>query len=206
MSRRYGPRNWWPADSKFEIMVGAILTQNTTWKNVERALDNLKRAGVLDPDLILATHHKRLASWLRPSGYFNVKSKRLRNFCRWLVTNGGVGKLQRMRTPALRNALLSVCGIGCETADDILLYAFDRPVFVIDAYTRRIFSRIGLIQGNEDYDVIRRLFESTMRAQSSDYKEYHALIVLHGKTVCRPAPYCGECCIRKLCAFRDTID
>jgi endonuclease-3 related protein len=185
-------------------MVGAILTQNTNWKNVERALNNLKQAGALDPDSILATHHKTLASWLRPSGYFNVKSKRLRNLCRWLVKNGGVGELQRMRTPVLRNALLSVYGVGRETADDILLYAFDRPVFVIDAYTRRIFSRLGMIRGNEDYEVIRRLFESKIGAEPSDYKEYHALIVLHGKTVCRPAPYCEECCIRKLCAFRCT--
>jgi endonuclease-3 related protein len=182
-------------------MVGAILTQNTNWKNVERALDNLKRAGALNPESILATHHKRLANWIRPSGYFNVKGKRLRNFCRWLVKNGGIGELQRMRTPALRIDLLSVYGVGRETADDILLYALDRPVFVIDAYTRRIFSRLGLIQGNEDYDVLRRLFESKMEEQLSDYKEYHALIVLHGKTVCRPAPYCGKCCIRKLCAF-----
>ncbi len=204
MSGRYGPRYWWPADSKFEIMVGAILTQNTTWKNVERALHNLKRAGALDPDSILAAHHKRLASWLRPSGYFNVKSKRLRSFCGWLVKNGGVGELQRMQTPALRNALLSVYGVGRETADDILLYAFDRPVFVIDAYTRRIFSRLGLIQGNEDYDVIRHLFESKMGKRLSDYKEYHALIVVHGRTVCRPTPCCEECCIRKLCAFRGT--
>lgn len=201
MSRRYGPRYWWPADSQFEIMVGAILTQNTNWNNVERALDNLKRAGALDPDTILATHHKRLASWLRPSGYFNVKSKRLRNLCRWLVENGGVRELQRMQTPVLRSALLSVYGVGRETADDILLYAFDRPVFVIDAYTRRIFSRIGLIQGHEDYDVIRDMFESKLRGQPPDYKEYHALIVLHGKTVCRPAPYCEQCCIRKICAF-----
>ncbi len=204
MFRRYGPRHWWPADSKFEVIVGAILTQNTNWKNVERALNNLKRAGVLDPDSILAAHHERLATWLRPSGYFNIKSKRLRNICGWLVNNGGFRELQQMRTPALRNALLSVHGVGRETADDILLYAFNRPVFIIDAYTRRIFSRLGFIQGNEDYDVIRRLFESNMARRLSDYKEYHALIVLHGKTVCRPAPDCEQCCINKLCAFSRT--
>ncbi len=185
-------------------MVGAILTQNTNWKNVERALDNLKQAGVLDPNSVLAAHHKKLASWLRPSGYFNVKTKRLRNFCHWLLHNGGIDELQRMQTLDLRHALLSVYGVGRETADDILLYAFDRPVFVIDAYTRRIFSRLGLILGNEDYDVLRCLFESEMGRRLSDFKEYHALIVFHGKTVCRPTPDCKQCCVRRLCAFSRT--
>lgn len=201
MFRRYGPRNWWPADTGFEVMVGAVLTQNTNWRNVERALDNLKRAGAMDPETILATHHKRLASWLKPSGYYNVKSKRLRNLCRWLIENGGMRELERMRTPALRRALLSVYGIGNETADDILLYAFDRLVFVVDAYTRRIFSRVGLIHGLEDYDDVRSMFETEIDGHQSDYKEFHALIVLHGKTVCRPVPHCDTCCIRRLCAF-----
>ncbi len=155
----------------------------------------------MDPQSIMATHHRKLASWLRPSGYFNVKTRRLRSLCRWLIENGGIGQLQRIATPALRKALLSVYGVGRETADDILLYAFDRPVFVVDAYTRRIFSRLGLIQGNEDYDVIRHLFESEVARDAPGYKEYHALIVAHGKAVCRPVPMCECCCIRSLCVF-----
>jgi endonuclease III related protein len=123
----HGSQHWWPGDSRFEIMVGAVLTQNTAWINVERAIGNLKQARALAPEKILAAHPKRLAAWLRPSGYFNVKARRLKAMCRWLVAQGGVRGLARWPTPALRAGLLSVNGIGPETADDILLYAFERP-------------------------------------------------------------------------------
>src|SRR5437868_3484300 len=121
----YGPQRWWPGDSKFEIMVGAVLTQNTAWTNVERAIANLKRAKALSPAAIVAAPARRLAAWLKPSGYFNVKAKRLKALCRWLIEQGGVRALVRMDSAALRHALLGVHGVGPETADDILLYAFD---------------------------------------------------------------------------------
>ena len=137
--RAHGKQHWWPGNSRFEIMVGAVLTQNTAWVNVERAIANLKGANRLSPDAIVGTHSKSLARWLKPSGYFNVKSRRLRALCRWILDQGGLRRLARMPTDRLREVLLSVHGIGPETADDILLYAFNRPVFVIDAYTRRLF-------------------------------------------------------------------
>lgn len=195
----HGPQDWWPGDSAFEIMVGAILTQNTAWTNVEKAITNLKHARALTPRKILAVPEGTLAVWLKPSGYFNVKAKRLRAFCAWLVAQGGVKRLAKLPTPALRAALLAVHGIGPETADDILLYAFDRPVFVIDAYTRRIFSRLGLIGGNEHYEILRARWETALPRDSRLFNEYHALIVMHGKDICRPKPRCGHCCLTASC-------
>jgi endonuclease-3 related protein len=183
-------------------MVGAVLTQNTAWSNVERAIANLKKARVLSARSIVRTRLARLAEWLRPSGYFNVKSKRLHAFCKWLIASGGVCSLRRSPTDALRSALLSVHGIGPETADDILLYAFGRPVFVIDAYTRRLFTRLGAIAGNESYESLRKLFETSLRGGERLYNEYHALIVRHAKDICRPKPRCGDCCLRADCPSR----
>lgn len=202
MHAAYGPQYWWPGDSAFEIMVGAVLTQNTAWVNVERALANLKRADALDPRAIVAAHPRRLARWLKPSGYFNVKAKRLRAVCRWLIQQRGVRSLTRRSTENLRAALLAVHGIGPETADDVLLYAFDRPVFVIDAYTRRIFQRLGVIGGAEDYETLRRVFERTLGPDTALYNEYHGLIVRHGKEVCRTRPACERCCLAHLCRYR----
>lgn len=195
----HGPQDWWPGDTPFEIMVGAVLTQNTAWTNVEKAIANLKRARALTPQKILAAPKATLAAWLRPSGYFNVKAKRLRAFCAWLLEQGGAKKLAKLPTPELRSALLSVHGIGPETADDILLYAFDRPVFVIDAYTRRIFQRLGLIEGKEDYETLRNKFETVLKTDVALFNEYHALIVLHGKNICRSKPVCGHCCFTVSC-------
>lgn len=138
----HGPQQWWPGDSPFEIMVGAILTQNTAWKNVEKAIANLKVAGALSPEVIAAATHRQLAAWLKPSGYFNIKARRLRAFCEWLIHQGGAKRIAGLPTDVLRAELLAVHGVGPETADDILLYAFNRPVFVIDAYTRRLFQRL----------------------------------------------------------------
>ncbi|MFQ5754677.1 MAG: endonuclease III domain-containing protein [Acidiferrobacterales bacterium] len=196
----YGPRGWWPGDSIFEIMVGAVLTQNTAWTNVEKAISNLRHAKALSPEAIVGAHPRRLASLIRPSGYFNVKARRLRALCRWLLAQGGIKKLARMDTQALRLALLSVHGVGRETADDILLYAFARPVFVIDAYTRRIFTRLGMIAGTEDYEGLRRMFEQVLGADVALYNEYHALIVRHGKDVCRKKPQCNSCCLAAICS------
>jgi len=200
--RHYGPQSWWPGETPFEVMVGAVLTQNTSWENVERAIANLRDNAALDPEVIVTTHPKRLASWLRPSGYFNVKTKRLRNFCRWYLAEGGLESLREWPTAPLRRALLGVSGVGPETADDILLYAFGRPVFVIDAYTRRIFARLGTVEGGEDYEVLRALFEERLgrgRRNVAIFNEYHALIVRHAKQACRVRPLCEQCCLAAVC-------
>jgi endonuclease-3 related protein len=196
---RYGPQHWWPGDTPFEIMVGAILTQNTAWSNVEQAIGNLTRHGRLDPERLLALREERLAEWLRPSGYFNVKARRLKAFCRWYVDHGGYPALREWDTARLRGALLKINGVGPETADDILLYAFARPVFVIDAYTRRLFARLGLATGTEGYEPLRALIETELRADAVLYNEYHALIVRHAKAVCRSRPRCTLCVLRRTC-------
>ncbi len=195
----YGPQRWWPGDTPFEIMVGAVLTQNTAWINVERAMANLINAQALDATRILDVAESQLAQWLRPSGYFNIKAKRLRNFCRWYLDAGAYERLLQSETDALRQALLGVNGIGPETADDIVLYAFNRPVFVIDAYTRRLFRRLGLIEGDEAYETLRLNFETALGPDAVLFNEYHALIVAHVKNICRVRPVCGECVLRKRC-------
>ena len=198
----HGPQHWWPGDSVFEIMVGAVLTQNTAWTNVERAIANLKAAKALSPAAIAAAPHHRLAAWLKPSGYFNIKEQRLHAFCAWLIHKGGAKRISRLPTPVLRAELLQVHGIGPETTDDILLYAFDRPVFVIDAYTRRLFQRLGLIQGDENYEALRQLFETALATDAPLFNEFHALIVAHAKDVCRKRPLCGACKLGPLCPSR----
>jgi endonuclease-3 related protein len=202
----YGPQFWWPAESAFEVMIGAILTQNTAWNNVERALENLKRLGTLSTQAIMQCPKPRLAEALRPSGYYNVKADRLRSFCAWFLSKGELTALQRYPTTMLRRELLNIRGIGPETADDILLYAFERPVFVIDAYTRRLFARLGLIQGSEPYAQLRAQFESALNGQTPLYNEYHALIVRHGKDICRRKPRCALCTLAGSCAAgRETL-
>lgn len=197
--RHYGPRFWWPAETAFEVMIGAILTQNASWTNVERALVGLRDLTPLDPQAIAELSLDRLGEALRPVGYFNVKAKRLQAFCRWLLAQGGEGRVGERDTPALRQDLLAVHGIGPETADDILLYAFGRPVFVIDSYTRRIFGRLGLAEGERSYEDLRALFEQALPKDSALYNEYHALIVEHAKTTCRPRPLCPRCVLKDLC-------
>lgn len=196
----FGPQQWWPAETPFEVMVGAILTQNTAWSNVEKAIANLRQEQCLSPEAIIEVHYKRLAKMLRPSGYFNIKTKRLRNYCRWYLASGGYRVLQRLPTDELRAALLSVNGVGKETADDILLYAFERPVFVIDAYTRRILSRMALIAGDEPYDELRHAIEQALGCDVQLFNEFHALIVCLGKDICRSKPRCGECGLERICA------
>jgi endonuclease-3 related protein len=197
--RHYGRQYWWPGETPFEIMVGAVLTQNTAWSNVEMAIGNLVARNRLDPAAIVAARNDHLAGWLRPSGYFNVKAARLKNFCRWYLQAGGFGELDRMDTGALRQALLDVNGVGKETADDILLYAFDRPVFVIDAYTRRLFARLGLFAGDEDYDAMRLVIEQVLGPDVPLFNEYHALIVRHAKDICRVRPRCAGCVLKRRC-------
>jgi endonuclease-3 related protein len=202
----YGPQHWWPGDTPFEVMVGAVLTQNTAWTNVEKAIANLKTLGRLRAGVIVDLPLPQLALLLKPSGYFNIKAARLRSFCAWLLQQGGVAKLARRDTLHLREALLDVHGVGPETADDILLYAFTRPVFVIDAYTRRLFARLGLIVGTESYEQLRSGFETALGADVALFNEYHALIVHHAKDVCRPRPRCGQCCLARGCPARENQD
>ena len=197
--RAYGPQHWWPGDTPFEIMVGAILTQNTAWTNVEKAIANLVAKDKLHPRAIVNARHDHLANWLRPSGYFNIKAQRLKSFCRWYLGTGEFDGLDRLDTRELRAALLGVNGVGPETADDILLYAFNRPVFVIDAYTRRLFTRLGRFAGEEGYEVMRQAFEQALDEDVSLFKEYHALIVRHAKEVCRVWPACGQCSLVRDC-------
>ena len=197
--KHYGPQHWWPADTPFEVMVGAVLTQNTAWSNVERAIVNLKENDCLSAERIIAVPENKLAAWLRPSGYFNIKAKRLRNICRWYIEAGEYDAVKRMDTGQLRKALLSVNGVGPETADDILLYAFKRPVFVIDAYTRRMFSRLGMIEKDAGYEHLRATFEESLTKDVKMFNEYHALIVIHAKEVCKKAPLCSMCCLSAHC-------
>lgn len=199
--RRYGPQHWWPANSAFEVVAGAILTQNTAWTNVEYALDNLKREGLLSAKKILAAHPRRLGALLRPAGYYNLKARRLRAVSRWWMDNGGHTGLGKWDTHVLRESLLQVNGVGPETADAVLLYVFDRPVFVVDAYARRILARWGMIGGEESYDEIRAGFEAKFRRPAAAYNQYHALIVRHAKEACRKTPRCEACCVRGRCAF-----
>jgi endonuclease-3 related protein len=201
----YGPQHWWPADTPFEVMVGAVLTQNTAWTNVEKAISNLKAADALSPEAIVAAEHDTLAGWLRPSGYFNIKATRLKNTCQWYLQQGGFEPLSKLDDPDLRHAVLSVNGVGPETADDILLYAFQRPVFVIDAYTRRIFSRLGLVEHDSGYETLRHHFERGLAKEADRVKlfnEYHALIVMHAKEHCRVKQQCRGCPLRRGCVAK----
>ena len=193
---------WWPARSAFELMVGAVLTQNTAWVNVEKSIARLREAGCLDAKAILALSPEQLAELIRSSGYYNVKQKRLRALCQWYRGKGPLRRLKRRETEELRAELLSVHGVGPETADDILLYALGRPVFVVDAYTRRVFSRMGLVSSRVGYEELRQLFERELPRDAKLYNEYHARIVLHGKRVCLARkPRCGECRLRSRCVY-----
>ena len=201
MHKHFGHRNWWPGDTAFEICVGAILTQNTSWKNVEYAIANLKTAKVLSAERIYTLNQKKLAQLIRPAGYFNIKAKRLGNFVNVLVENYGasLGQMMKGDTKMVRNRLLSINGIGPETADCILLYAGNHHSFVIDAYTKRIFSRHGWCSETSGYDELQVLCKSSLNQKSGpqqlDYwRDYHAQIVSAGNAYCKPRdPLCHEC-------------
>ena len=201
MSGALGPMRWWPAQTPFEVIVGSILTQSTAWGNVERAIANLRKARVLTPSAMLRVPTPRLAALVRPSGYYRQKAKKLKAFMRFLQTEYG-GSLKRMfQTPTieLRDKLLSVHGIGPETADSILLYAGNHPVFVVDAYTHRIFDRHGITSGKPDYEKVRAFIETSIPRKAELFNEFHALIVNTGKNWCRKsAPRCEECPLRSM--------
>ncbi|MEK7994292.1 MAG: endonuclease III domain-containing protein, partial [Planctomycetota bacterium] len=187
-------------ETPFEIITGAILTQNTSWANVEKAIANLKAAGRLSPEAIHRIEISGLAELIRPAGYYNIKAKRLKNFLEWLFDsyNGNLANLEPIATGRLREELLAIKGVGRETADSILLYALGRPVFVVDAYTARIAVRHGLIDRDADYEQLRELFESNLPQDSSLFNEYHALLVRTGKEFCRPKARCPGCPLEKL--------
>lgn len=195
MFAAYGPQHWWPAKTPTEVVIGAILTQNTAWRNVERAIANLAAAKALDWKRLHEMAVEDLAELVRPAGTYKVKARRLKSFAEWLWKNHA-GNLKRMFTtplPSLREELLGVSGIGRETADAILLYAGQMPSFVVDAYTARILRRHGLIDDSADYDEIKELFESNLPEDARYFNEYHALIVQIGKLHCRPRPRCADC-------------
>ncbi len=196
----YGPQHWWPGDGPFEVMVGAILTQNTNWSNVERAINNLKNAGLLDPASLNRISEKRLAELIRPAGYFNIKARRLKAFLEYFVEeyHGEPERMKKEALDTLRSELLNVKGIGPETADSILLYALDKPIFVIDAYTKRVLLRHGLIDESADYSDSQEIFHRALPRDVSLFNEYHALFVKVGKEQCRPRPRCEGCPLFKL--------
>ena len=191
----FGPQHWWPGETPFEISVGAILTQNTNWTNVEKAIKNLKENNVLTAGKLHKLGTKKLASLIRPSGYFNVKAVRLKAFLSYLTNHhsGSMTRMKRRDPSELRDELLTVNGIGPETADSILLYALDKPVFVIDAYTGRVLRRHGLASDDMTYHELQALFHEALPADVRLYNEYHALFVRLGKEYCRPKPKCKGC-------------
>ena len=203
LHNEYGELGWWPADSPYEVMLGAILTQNTNWKNVEQAITNLRKANCLTPEAIDLILTEELATLIRPSGYFNVKADRIKNFNVWYLANGQYSELVKLDTEELRNELLGIKGVGYETADDILLYAFERPVFVIDAYYRRVFSRIGIVDKDSCYEQLRHHIESHIDSDIKLYNQFHALLVEHCKNVCRVKPLCNGCVLKHadICSY-----
>ncbi len=197
----YGEQAWWPADDSFEILVGAILTQNTAWSNVEKAIANLKRHGLCDSHALAEIDVEALAPVIRPSGYFNQKAERLVRFSRWYLEQGGYLTLRGMQLEQLRRLLLAVNGIGDETADDMLLYAFAKPSFVIDAYTRRLVSRLGLLAEKLSYARLQLEFHQALDDDVEVYQQYHALIVFHAKQHCRKQPLCPGCPLLADCQY-----
>lgn len=196
----YGPQGWWPGRTRFEVIVGAILTQNTAWSNVEKAITNLKKEKKLSPVKLKEIKTAALARLIRPAGYYNVKAKRLKSFMKFLYSRygGNLGNLSSENTGDLGKVLLGVNGIGPETCDSILLYAFKRPVFVVDAYTKRVFSRHGFFGADTDYHAVQDLFMRGLPEDERLYNEYHALIVRLAKDFCKSNPLCKNCVLRKI--------
>jgi endonuclease-3 related protein len=199
-----GPQHWWPAETPFEVIIGAILTQSAAWLNVEKAIVNLKRAAVLTPASLRSIPTEDLARLIYPSGYYNAKAGKIRAFVERLGEAHGdsLDHLFSLDTDSLRDELLAIHGIGPETADSIILYAAEKPVFVIDAYTRRILSRLGLSPPEDDYEALQRLFMENLPPEARLFNEYHALLVRHGKDVCKKTPRCNPCCLADLCLYQ----
>lgn len=200
--RFFGPQYWWPAETKFEVCVGAILTQNTAWTNVERAIRNLKEKSLLSPRAIVQVPDEHLKELIRPAGFFNQKAERLKIFAKFLIDSGGFEKLSTLPIYTLREKLLGLKGIGRETADSMILYAFEKPIFVVDAYTKRLFYRMGFIDSEKiDYDVLREKVECSLPKSTELFGEFHALIVKQCKEFCRKKPVCEGCPLIDSCKF-----
>ena len=196
----YGEQHWWPADSAFEMMVGAILTQNTSWYNVEKAIENLRKANVLDPTTLANCSRENLETWIRPAGFFRQKTERLFKLCLFYHERQGVQGMKRWPMKVLRRFLLDVHGIGPETADSILLYAVEKPVFVVDTYTKRILHRIGILpEAVNKYDDVQHFIQQRTPNSLPLYQQFHALIVAHAKEYCRTTPLCDHCPLLTLC-------
>ena len=199
----YGLRDWWPAKTPFEVVVGAILTQNTNWINVEKAITNLQLADALTVQTILNLERENLEQLIRPSGFFRQKAERLQHFCHYLQEHhhGELDHLFDQDLDLVREELLSLKGIGPETADSILLYAGQLLSFVVDAYTNRLFGRLGILSGTEKYAAVRDLFMSHLPEDIQLYSEYHALIVIRCKGFCRKKPLCNNCPCADICLY-----
>ncbi len=193
--KAYGSQSWWPGESSFEVMVGAILTQNTSWKNVEKSVLRLKEKGLLSPEGIHRLEKSELALVIRSSGTFRIKAERLKNFINFLFDefDGDLAKMKKVPLNELRDKLLRVKGIGPETADSILLYGLGKPIFVIDAYTKRILCRHRMISEKASYKDVQNLFLENLPHNEILFNEYHALLVHLGKWACKKAPKCGLC-------------
>ncbi|MFC1919483.1 endonuclease III domain-containing protein [Chloroflexota bacterium] len=199
----YGPQHWWPGESAFEVMVGAILTQSVSWTNVEKAISNLKAKSILSPELLRRTPIVELADTIRPCGYYNAKARKLKSLASWLgdYCQDDLSLLSQQAKSMLREQLLKVNGIGQETADSILLYACNKPSFVIDAYTRRIIDRLEILDADYTYDSYQALFSDNLPPDVELFNEYHALMVRHGKDTCRKVPLCIQCCLNTICSY-----
>ncbi len=204
--KTYGKQNWWPAETPFEVCVGAVLTQNTNWKNVEKAIENLKRENLLTPDKIVTCPKAKLEKIIKPAGFFRQKAEYLKNLSKFIIKSGGIKELKEIETQKLRSELLKIKGIGKETADSIILYAFEKPSFVVDTYTKRIFYRLNLISSEkESYGKVKERVEREIKPADENlkiYKELHALIVEHAKTLCNKKiqiKKCNLCPLKKEC-------
>ena len=196
----FGPQHWWPGDTPFEVAVGAILTQNTNWSNAEKAIDTLKQNHMLSSKALHSIRRSNLAALIRPAGYFNIKAKRLKNFVAFTTEEyqGSMKRMAKENLSVIRQKLLSVNGIGPETADSIILYALEKPVFVIDAYTKRVLSRHTILDHEEPYETYQILFHQKLKNDVSLFNEYHALMVRLAKEFCRPEPRCTGCPLERI--------
>jgi endonuclease-3 related protein len=204
----FGPQHWWPAQEPFEVIVGAILTQSAAWGNVEKAIANLRTVKALSPRTLRQLSLSKLTKLVHPCGYYNAKALKLKSFVFWLGNHydDDLDRLFANNTDDLRQQLLSIHGIGQETADSILLYAANKPIFVIDAYTRRIINRIGLAPEKDSYAAYQAWFMEYLAPDTGLFNEYHALLVRQGKNVCRRRPLCPQCCLNDICHFYASLD
>ncbi len=198
--KKFGRQNWWPAETTFEMIIGAILTQCTNWTNVEKAINNLKDSNLLNLEAISKADEKKIAELIKPSGYFNQKTKKIRAFVNYVNSrwNGNLNAFLEQPLTELRNELLSIYGIGPETADSIILYGANKPIFVIDRYTHRFLNRHGLCSNKYDYHKLQKLFTTSLEPDVELFKEYHALIVCLGKNLCKKKPLCEDCPLQNL--------